>query len=301
MKSKIKFLIVIITVFAVSFLSWHYYIENLLLHNTILRDKSSVNTLKVLQKYFNLKTPELNGGQEWINRTSYHNVIDDTFNANKEEVSSNIESKKHLFYAGHPDIKKVALTFDDGPDILFTTKILDILKNNNIKATFFVVGNRAQAHPDMVKRIMAEGHIIGNHTWDHPVVSKLSKDKIIEEILKTENLIYNITGYHTTLFRPPYGKSNTGVIGEVANLGYNIIDWSVDTRDWAGTPPSKIMEYVRSEMRPGGIILQHCAGGKEENLTNTVVVLQSIINLLKSEGYGFVQVPELLNIPSYRQ
>ena len=99
------------------------------------------------------------------------------------------------------------------------------------------------------------------------------------------------------MVRPPYGAADKKVVQEIGDMGYKIIDWSVDTRDWAGTPPNNIMSMVKKELHPGGIILQHCSGGKKGNLSNTVTALPEIIQYLKSEDYKFVKVPELLNIP----
>ena len=201
-----------------------------------------------------------------------------------------------VFHQGPDNEKLVALTFDDGPDVKYTTKILEILKQNNIKATFFIVGNRAKAHPEMVKRISIEGHTIGNHTWDHPDIKKMDITKLKDEVQQTDDLINSIVGYKPHLFRPPYGFANVNDIKELGKLGYKIIDWSVDTKDWAGTPPDQMMDYVTKELRPGAIVLEHCAGGKNENLDNTVAALPRIISYLKDNGYRFVTVPELLHI-----
>jgi len=210
---------------------------------------------------------------------------------NTRPVLSNVPNI--VFHHGPDNEKLVALSFDDGPDVHYTTEILDILKQNNIKATFFIVGKQAKAHPEMVKRISAEGHVIGNHTWDHPDIKKIDMNKLIDEVQQTDDLINTIVGYKPQLFRPPYGFANENAINELGKLGYKIIDWSVDTKDWAGTPPDKMMDYVQKELRPGAIVLEHCSGGK---LDNTVAALPRIISYLKDNGYRFVTVPELLHI-----
>lgn len=150
----------------------------------------------------------------------------------------------------------------------------------------------------MVKRIASDGHAIGNHTWDHPDLVKLTPDQIRSEVDKTEQLLSQLLGYRPAIFRPPYGAANPNDIQLISSLHYKIIDWSVDTRDWAGTPAPQIMDYVHKEFHPGGIILQHCAGGKSENLSNTVAALPEFIAALKAQGYSFVTIPNLLNIPS---
>ncbi|HEX9058950.1 MAG TPA: polysaccharide deacetylase family protein [Clostridia bacterium] len=233
----------------------------------------------------NERTPDLSGGAESAVRTSAHNP----------------STSDRVFRHGNPSRKQAALTFDDGPDMYFTTRILNILKEHGIHATFFIMGKRADAHPEIVRRIVSEGHAIGNHTWDHPNLTKLEPGKIKDEINKTEQKLDKIVGYHPSIFRPPYGSASPSVIREISAMGYYTIDWSVDTRDWAGTPPSQIMKYLKSELGPGGIILQHCAGGKGENLTNTLNALPQIISYMKQNGYKFVTIPEMLNVPAAKK
>lgn len=284
-----KRLITVLIICCVSILGFYSFRNSGYLKNMDQQiSKKTLPKLKESSEY-NLRTPnnnstlpELQGGVEYANRNSNHNQ----------------PYKEIVYYNGPKNVKEVALTFDDGPDNIFTPKILDILKENNIKATFFIVGIRAQANPEMVKRILNEGHSIGNHSWDHPDLDKLSSDKIKSEIKKTDDLLSSIIGYHPSIVRPPYGAADKNVIQEIGFMGFKIIDWSVDTRDWAGTPVPTIMSYVKQELRPGGIILQHCAGGKKENLYNTVTALPQIIAYLRSGGYSFVRVPELLNISS---
>lgn len=201
-----------------------------------------------------------------------------------------------VFYHGPSNKKLAALTFDDGPDVHYTTEILKILKQHGIKATFFIVGSRAEAHPEMVKRIHEEGHAIGNHTWDHPNLKKISMTQIKSEVDRTDRLLTSLIGYKPHIFRPPYGIANASDIKELGRLGYKVIDWSVDTRDWAGTSPDRIIEYVHKEATPGAIVLEHCAGGRHEKLDNTIEALPRIISYFKERGYRFVTIPELLHI-----
>lgn len=201
-----------------------------------------------------------------------------------------------VFHHGPSNKKLAALTFDDGPDVHYTTEILKILKQHGIKATFFIVGSRAEAHPEMVKRIHEEGHAIGNHTWDHPNLKKITMTQIKSEVDRTDRLLTSLIGYKPHIFRPPYGFANASDIKELGRLGYKVIDWSVDTRDWAGTPPDRIIEYVHKEATPGAIVLEHCAGGRHEKLDNTIEALPRIISYFKERGYRFVTIPELLHI-----
>jgi peptidoglycan-N-acetylglucosamine deacetylase len=201
-----------------------------------------------------------------------------------------------VFHSGSSANKEVALTFDDGPDNHYTPEILDILKQSGVRATFFVIGVHAQTYPDILRRMVNEGHAIGNHTWDHPDLVTVSSEQIRSELNRTDDALDSILGYNPALFRPPFGAVSVRVVNQVASLGYKIIDWSVDTRDWTGAPPSVILQRVQAEVHPGGIILEHCAGGNVD-LRNTVNALPQIISLLKKQGFQFVTVPDLLHIP----
>lgn len=280
---------VIITIAAllvvIILITWQFENRNKSMSEIKPNDKYKVseeNKVNSVSSKANKDIPDLTGGSESSSR-SPEKVLPST----------------HVFYSSkNRTLKQVALTFDDGPDVYYTPQILDILKQNNIKATFFIIGMRAQAHPEMIHRIVNEGHSIGNHSWDHPVLTKLSVDEVQEEVQKTEQVLYNITGIKTALFRPPYGSATSQQIDEISSLGYSIIDWSVDTRDWNKTSVPQIMSFVSKEVYPGGIILQHCAGGKDENLSNTIKALPQIIRSLRNQGYSFVTVQDLLGIPS---
>ncbi|OCT12722.1 hypothetical protein A8709_28430 [Paenibacillus pectinilyticus] len=190
---------------------------------------------------------------------------------------------------------RVALTFDDGPDEKYTPRILDILKKEQVKATFFVVGEHAKQHPQMMKKIVDEGHAIGNHSWDHLNLAQAATDKIQSEISSTDDVIKQITGVAPKLFRAPYGAVSPQVVKESQGSGHQIIGWSVDTLDWDGKSVAQILANVRKEVSPGAIILQHFAGGKHGDLNNTVQALPQIIAYLKQKGYTLVTVPELIS------
>lgn len=193
------------------------------------------------------------------------------------------------------DLRQVAITFDDGPDKKYTRQILDILKDNNIKATFFCVGVNIIKNPNVLKNIAEEGHVIGNHSWSHKVLTKLSKEDILKEIVRTEKQIEELTGGYTPIFRPPYGSCNNEMIELAGARGYKCVNWSVDTKDWSGIPTDSIMKKVRKELGPGGIILLHCSG-EGSAMEGTIKVLPEIIGYVRSMGYEFVTVPEMLNI-----
>lgn len=202
-----------------------------------------------------------------------------------------------VYNTGDIKEKKVALTFDDGPDNDTTVRILDILKEHDVKATFFVIGKRAEADEAVLKRMVEEGHIVGNHTWNHPNLMKLDQETITRELMQVEEFVEKAVGYKMSLFRSPYGSLSRENVRQVADLGYKIIAWNVDSLDWKGLSGEQVRTNILENVRNGSIILQHSAGGPGEDLSGTVEALPTIITTLQKEGYEFVTVPELLDIP----
>lgn len=190
--------------------------------------------------------------------------------------------------------KLVALTFDDGPDGKYTPKILDLLKEQEVPATFFLVGTQVEKFPDIVQRILEEGHSIGNHTWNHADLSKKSLAQIREQIRKADDVLKEAAGFMPVLFRAPYGAVSDTLKKELKKQGRELVGWNVDTRDWAGTPVNKMRKTVNETVRPGSIILMHSFGGKNGDLTNTLELLPLIIEDLRDQGYTFVTVEQLL-------
>jgi len=213
---------------------------------------------------------------------------------NRNSMNDQVQSTVKVINNVKTDHPMAALTFDDGPDDKYTPRILDILKKEDVKGTFFVVGQQAKQHPQMMKRIVEEGHVVGNHSWDHPDLAKAATDKIQSEIMSTDDEIKQLTGAVPTLFRAPYGAVSPQLALEAAESGHELIGWSVDTLDWDGKSVAQILTNVKKEVRPGSIILQHFAGGKKGNLNNTVEALPQIIAYLKQKGYTLVTVPELI-------
>ncbi|WP_082420563.1 polysaccharide deacetylase family protein [Paenibacillus sp. A3] len=189
--------------------------------------------------------------------------------------------------------KQVALTFDDGPDTKYTPQVLDILKQHEVKATFFVVGRQVVNHPDVLKRIHDEGHSIGNHSWDHANLTKLSPDQIKKEIKSTDEAIEKVIGSYTPMVRAPYGAVTASIKRSLTSAGRQLVNWTVDTKDWSGAAADDMVELVSKRTKNGGIILMHSFGGKNGNLDNTVEALPHMIEALKQDGYAFVTVPEL--------
>ena len=189
--------------------------------------------------------------------------------------------------------KVIALTIDDGPWPKTTAEMLDILKRNNVKATFFWVGSALQENPEIAKRVVAEGHAIGNHTWHH-WYRKMDEATAKSEIEKTNELIYKTTGVKTSFFRPPGGYLNNGLAAYAKSQKNSVVMWSVTSADT--DPRAKYQVFVKNVIRdakPGSIVLMHDGGGNRER---TVKALPAIVSGLKQQGYRFVTVPELLEM-----
>ncbi len=189
--------------------------------------------------------------------------------------------------------KVIALTIDDGPWPKTTAEMLDILKRNNVKATFFWVGSALQENPEIAKRVVAEGHAIGNHTWHH-WYRKMDEATAKSEIEKTNDLIYKTTGVKTSFFRPPGGYLNNGLAAYAKSQKNSVVMWSVTSADT--DPRAKYQVFVKNVIRdakPGAIVLMHDGGGNRER---TVKALPAIVSGLKQQGYRFVTVPELLEM-----
>ena len=182
--------------------------------------------------------------------------------------------------------KVVALTFDDGPNPATTNQALDTLSKYGIKATFFVLGKNISGNEEILKRMKADGHVIGNHSWSHPVLSKLSLDEAKKQITDTEDAITKVLGSSSKLMRPPYGA----ITDDIRNsLDLNFIMWDVDSLDWKSKNEAAILTEIQRQARNGSIILMH------DIHAETVNALPKIIDYLKEQGYHFVTVPEMLN------
>jgi len=183
----------------------------------------------------------------------------------------------------------IAMTFDDGPSSANTPRLLELLKQRNIKATFFLIGQNAASNPDIVRRILADGHEIGNHSWTHPQLSKLSDDRVTTEINKTQDAVKEASGFTPTLLRPPYGAITARQREWIeSQFGLSIILWSVDPFDWKRPGASVITQRILSQVRPGAIILSH------DIHKQTVDAMPATLDGLIAKGYKFVTVTQLI-------
>lgn len=191
-----------------------------------------------------------------------------------------------------PEHKVIALTFDDGPWPKSTAQVLDILKKENVKSTFFVVGQNVRNYPDLTKRIVAEGHTIANHTWHH-WYHQMNPQVAAYEVANTTDIILKTTGVKTSLFRPPGGNMTNGVVNYARSSKYAVIMWSSDSIDYSRPGVPRLINNIFRSARPGGIVLMHDGGGDR---SHTVKALPEIINRFRKQGYKFVTIPELLEM-----
>lgn len=188
------------------------------------------------------------------------------------------------------DKKMIALTFDDGPT-RFTPQILDILRDNQVKGTFFCIGEKVLKNPNFTKRIVMEKHEIGNHTYTHPRIGWVGSRRQKIEIEKTQNVIYSIIGIRTKLFRSPGGRYNPGLLKVVKDTGHQMILWSgdrMDSGDWRRPGVRSIIKKVVKNANNGDIVLFH------DTQAQTVKAIRQLIPILKKEGFKMVTVSELL-------
>ena len=192
-----------------------------------------------------------------------------------------------IYSVERPD-KRLSVTFDATWGADQTKELLKILRDNGVKATFFLCGLWVEKYPEMVKAIAEEGHEIGNHSHTHPHMNNLSAEEIAHEILRTHQLIRELTGQSPTVFRPPYGEYNNKLIETARSCGYSTIIWDVDSLDWKNLSAAEMVNRIVRRVQPGSIILCHNAG------KHTPQTIATLIPLLKKQGYEFTPVSQLL-------
>ena len=208
-----------------------------------------------------------------------------------------------VYYRGDSHQKVVALTFDDGPNEPYTSEVLDILDQYDIKATFFCVGKNVELYPDTAKRIVNEGHVLANHSDTHDANHALTEFGA-RDLVTAETAIYDTVGVKPHLYRPPHGKKSPWELDAVKDQGMIEVAWSVSTGELNTHSYEKVADRLVDETHPGEIMLLHDGYGTSHNCDNadkslTVEALPIIIEKLHSEGYTFVTVPELLDVPPY--
>lgn len=203
-----------------------------------------------------------------------------------------------IFRRGTAEFKIVALTFDDGPDPAYTPAILDILKEYNVPATFFMVGRHVEQYPGLARRIADEGHTLGNHTWSHRSLVPLSVDYTRSEIMRSHEMIEQVTGVTPKYFRPPRGVYSAFALDLLRKEGYTTVLWNLTSQDWAELPARRIAAQVLNRTGPGSILLFHDSGNlisaEGGDRINTLRALPRVIEGLQEEGYRFMTIEELV-------
>jgi len=190
---------------------------------------------------------------------------------------------------GDPNKKRIALTFDDGPHPKVTEQILNILDKYHAKATFFMLGSRVQYYPDIASDVLERGHEIGNHSWNHPVLTKFTQEQVMKEYNTTDTEIKKAINHGATVFRPPYGATNDTINAEIP---IPVVLWTIDTLDWKHRNAQQLLPHVKNSLHNNAIVLMH------DIHQSTADGLEAVLAYLQVQGYEFVTVSEIL---PYRQ
>jgi peptidoglycan-N-acetylglucosamine deacetylase len=201
------------------------------------------------------------------------------------------------FCKGSRSSKQIALTFDDGPNDPHTLHLLDVLSKHNVHATFFLIGRYVHQRPDIAAEIAKRGHVTGNHTFTHPLLTFQSPESIRREIVQCRDAIQDAVGDHTNLFRPPWGGRRPAVFRIARQLGLEPVMWNITGYDWKAPSPEFIEQKVGSRIRGGDVILLHDGGHASfgTDRSATVAAVDRLITRFLAEGYEFVSIPKMMN------
>lgn len=262
------------------------------LGNAFIITLLAIGAVLLCQEYLQQSIP-VSGGPEkkaniWISsRQEVDRAFKDILSQHKEEM---LRGEKHSkLIEGDSSLREIALTFDDGPHPGFTRRLLDILKENDVKATFFIVGKKARIYPQLVLEEVKEGHEIGNHTYDHIDLTSVPLRTAATQIKACGKVIESITGKAPHLFRPPGGNYNSQVIGMADKLGYVTVLWTANAGDCANIGKNGILFRLFSRTGNGGILLMH------DGIDDTLKILPQVIAKYKRESYRFVTIDELID------
>lgn len=210
--------------------------------------------------------------------------------------SSRISSNYHVkAFCNNPfeTEKKIALTFDDGPSE-FTLEVLELLKKNNTKAIFFCIGKNIETHPEILQKIIDEGHLVGNHSYSHSKFFDFyNAKKITRELQKTDELLEKFTSKKINFFRPPYGVTTPSIRRALKITGHKVIGWNIRSLDGGTKNQELILNRIKRRVSPGGIVLLH------DTAPHSVLVLEQFLQFLQQNNYKVVSTEELLNLKAY--
>jgi len=202
----------------------------------------------------------------------------------------------HTFTGLGRGSKQLALTYDDGPNDPHTQRLLEVLARHKVHATFFLIGRYVQQRPDIVRELVKAGHLVGNHTFTHPLLIFKSARELGSQLEDCDRALTHAVGEHSNLFRPPFGGRRPAVLRIARRMGLEPIMWNVTGYDWNATSAEGIERKVVSQVRGGNVILLHDGGHRDfgADRSYTVAATDRLISRYKSEGYEFVTIPEMM-------
>ena len=192
--------------------------------------------------------------------------------------------------------RRIALTYDDGPNDPHTLKLLEMLAKHEVRATFFMIGRYVRQRPDIARAVATAGHVIGNHTFTHPLLTFESASATRSELEVCRNALHDAVGEHSNLFRPPFGGRRPATLRVARELGLQPVMWNVTGYDWNAPPAAEIIGKVSRRVRGGDVILLHDGGHREmgADRSQTVIASDELIRRYKGEGFTFVTVSEMM-------
>ncbi|HKF04971.1 MAG TPA: polysaccharide deacetylase family protein [Candidatus Sulfotelmatobacter sp.] len=202
----------------------------------------------------------------------------------------------HTFTGLARGTKQLALTYDDGPNDPHTLRLLEVLVKHNVHATFFLIGRFVQQRPDIVRQIVEAGHVVGNHTFTHPLLTLKSAVEVRKELTNCRSALQDAIGEHSRLFRPPFGGRRPAVLRVARELGLQPVMWNVTGYDWTAPPAEVIEQKVSRQIHGGDVILLHDGGHRQigADRSQTVAATDHLIARYKSVGYEFVTIQQML-------
>lgn len=205
-------------------------------------------------------------------------------------------------FTGAPAAKRqIALTYDDGPNDAHTLRLLEVLAKHEVRATFFLIGRYVQQRPEIAREVVRSGHVVGNHTFTHPLLIFKTDAEIREELRQCRQSLLDAIGEHSNLFRPPFGGRRPGTLRVARDLGLEPIMWNVTGYDWNGPPAAVIERKISNRVRGGAVILLHDGGHKQmgADRSQTVLATDHLVSRYRGEGYEFVTIPKMMeNAPA---
>ncbi|OBQ54697.1 polysaccharide deacetylase family protein [Tamlana sp. s12] len=190
--------------------------------------------------------------------------------------------------------KQIAITFDDGPNATFTPKVLQLLKQYDAKATFFCIGKHIEAHPEVFKTLLNEGHVVGNHTYSHShYFGFFGTQRVIKELESTNRIIEKISGLKVKLYRPAFGVTNPNIKKAISQMGLHSVGWSKRSLDTTGRDEKAVLKRIINDLKPGDVILLHDTSEK------TIRVLEQLLLFLQQQKLSAVTIDTLFDIKAY--